>query len=149
MSDAAGEQLVGEDVMELEHVIGYTGKASATLHYHPTESNTIVYGMGAVVVIQNLQDAHQQDFLRGHDNDISAIAVSQDGGLIASGQLGSVLHKGFDAPVIVWDTQGRRDVHQLLGITEAVDNLSFSADARFFVATGGSNNSFYVWDMQT
>ena len=149
MSDAAGEQLVGEDVMELEHVIGYTGKASATLHYHPTESNTIVYGMGAVVVIQNLQDAHQQDFLRGHDNDISAIAVSQDGGLIASGQLGSVLHKGFDAPVIVWDTQGRRDVYQLLGITEAVDNLSFSADARFLAATGGSNNSFYVWDMQT
>ena len=141
--------LVGEDVMELEHVIGYTGKAGNTLHYHPTQPNTIVYGMGAVVVIQNLQDAHQQDFLRGHDNEISAIAVSTDGGLVASGQLGSVLHKGYDAPVIVWDTQGRRDVYQLLGITQGVDNLAFSADARFLAATGGSNNSFYVWDMQT
>ena len=93
--------LVGEDVMELEHVIGYTGKAGNTLHYHPTQPNTIVYGMGAVVVIQNLQDAHQQDFLRGHDNEISAIAVSTDGGLVASGQLGSdgsgsggILHDG-------------------------------------------------------
>lgn len=141
--------LVGEDVMELEHVIGYTGKAGNTLHYHPTQPNTIVYGMGAVVVIQNLQDAHQQDFLRGHDNEISAIAVSTDGGLVASGQLGSVLHKGYDAPVIVWDTQGRRDVYQLLGITQGVENLAFSADARFLAATGGSNNSFYVWDMQT
>jgi len=148
MSDV-GNAMVGEDVMELEHVIGFTGKAKNTLHYHPTMENTIVYGMGAVVVIQNLKDAHQQDFLRGHDNDVSAIAISKDGGLIASGQYGSILHKGFDAPVIVWDVQGRRDVYQLLGITQAVDNLTFSDDARFLAATGGDNNSFYVWDMQT
>ena len=144
-----GSPLVGEDVMELEHVIGFTGKSKSTLHYHPTMESTIVYGMGAVVVIQNLKDAHQQDFLRGHDNDICALAVSKDGGLIASGQFGSVLHKGFDAPVIVWDVQGRRDVYQLLGITQAVDNLAFSDDARFLAASGGDNNTFYVWDMQT
>ena len=53
---------MGEDVSELEHVIGFTGKSKSTLHYHPTMENTIVYGMGAVVVIQNLKDAHQQDF---------------------------------------------------------------------------------------
>ena len=56
MSDV-GNAMVGEDVMELEHVIGFTGKAKNTLHYHPTMENTIVYGMGAVVVIQNLKDS--------------------------------------------------------------------------------------------
>ena len=64
--------------MELEHVIGFTGKAKY-IALPPDNKNTIVYG--TVVVIQNLKDAHQQDFLRGHDNDVSAIAISKDGGL--------------------------------------------------------------------
>ena len=139
---------MGEDVMELEHVIGFTGKSS-TLHYHPTMESTIVYGMGAVVVIQNLKDAHQQDFLRGHDNDIGGVAVSEDGGLMASGQFGSVLHKGLMPRSLYTGCQGRRDVYQLLGITQAVDNLAFSDDGRFLAASGGDNNTFYVWDMQT
>ena len=123
--------LSGEDVMELEHIIGYAGHCPQTLFYHPTSPNTIVYGMGASVVIQDLTDPHKQDFLRGHDNEISSLAISMDGGLVASGQRGSTMHKGFDAPVIVWDFAERRDVYQLLGLSMSVQNLCFSADARF------------------
>ena len=141
--------LSGEDVMELEHVIGYAGHCVQTLFYHPTSPNTIVYGMGATVVIQDLTDPHKQDFLRGHDNEISALAISRDGGLVASGQKGSTMHKGYDAPVIVWDFAERRDVYQLLGLSVSVENLCFSADARFLAGSGGDKNVLMVWDMQT
>jgi WD40 repeat protein len=141
--------LSGEDAMELEHVIGYTGHFVQTLFYHPTQAKTIVYGMGATVVIADLTDPHKQDFLRGHDNEISAVAISADGGLVASGQKGSTLHKGFDSPVIVWDFEERRDVYQLLGLSHSVENLCFSSDARFLAASGGDKNILMVWDMQT
>ena len=54
--------LSGEDVMELEHIIGHAGHCLQTLFYHLTSPNTIVYGMGASVVIQDLTDPHKQDF---------------------------------------------------------------------------------------
>jgi len=145
----AGGMPSGEEVMELEHVIGYTGHELKTLQYYPAQQNTIVYAMGATIVIADLTDPHQQDFLRGHDNEISALAISNDGALVASGQRGSMLHKGHDAPVIVWDFKGRRDVYQLLGITHSVANLCFSSDGRFLAASGGHKNALFIWDMQT
>ena len=58
------------------------------------------------------------------------------------------MHKGDEAPVIVWDYDSRRDLYQLVGITEAVNILSFSNDDRF-LAAAGANGVFYIWDMQT
>ena len=88
--------------------------------------------------------------MRGHDNDVSALAVSKDGGLIASGQLGSVLHKGFDAPSLYGMSKGGEMFTSYLASRRPLDNsITFSDDARFLAATGGDNNTFYVWDMQT
>ena len=38
-----------------------------------------------LLVIENVLDKHQQQFLRGHDMEISAIAVSNSGRMIATG----------------------------------------------------------------
>jgi len=47
-------------------------------------------------------------FLRGHDMDISSLAVSRTGKYIASGQIGTKFAKNCEAPIILWDFQNRK-----------------------------------------
>lgn len=72
-------------MLEMEHSIGYNGKYLGTVHYHPFDKDSLIYNIGGLLVIENLHDKHQQQFLRGHDMEISAIAVSNSGSLIATG----------------------------------------------------------------
>ena len=73
------------EILELEHSIGYNGKYQDTVHYHPHFENTIVYNIGGLLVFENIHDKHDQQFLRGHDMEISAIAVSKSGNILATG----------------------------------------------------------------
>ncbi len=77
-------------LLELEHSIGYNGKYQSTVHYHPHDKDNVIYNIGGLLVIENIQDKHQQQFLRGHDMEISAISISNSGNLIATGQLGTI-----------------------------------------------------------
>ena len=72
-------------LLEMEHSIGYNGKYQSTVHYHPFDKDILIYNIGGLLVLENLHDKHQQQFLRGHDMEISAIAVSNSGSLIATG----------------------------------------------------------------
>jgi hypothetical protein len=74
----------------MEHSIGYNAKYSDTVRYHPTEKDTLIYPIGGLLVIENLHDKSKQQFLRGHDMEISAIAISNSGKIIATGQKGTV-----------------------------------------------------------
>ena len=69
----------------MEHSIGYNGKYQQTVFYHPQDKDSIIYNIGGLLVIENIQDKHQQQFLRGHDMEISAIAISNSGQFIATG----------------------------------------------------------------
>jgi hypothetical protein len=60
------------------------------VHYHPFDKDNVIYNIGGLLVIENINDKHQQQFLRGHDMEISAITVSNSGQLIATGQLGTI-----------------------------------------------------------
>lgn len=77
------------DILEIEHVIGYTGLHPHTLNVHPGEANTFVTSLGAHVAIGDTTDPHKQEFLRAHDESISSVVLSPMGTLIASGQVGS------------------------------------------------------------
>ena len=72
-------------MLELEHSIGYNGKYQDTVHFHPTAKDTLIYNIGGLLVFENLHDKHDQQFLRGHDMEISAITVSKSGNIIATG----------------------------------------------------------------
>ena len=76
--------------LELEHVVGFSGRWKNTLACHPTSDAVFVSALGAAVVVGDITDPHQQVFLRGHDGEVSVVAVSPTGSLIASGQVGSV-----------------------------------------------------------
>ena len=59
--------------------------------------------VGSAVVVGDLNDPHSQEFLRGHDMEVTALAISKTGAMVASGQTGTTHRKGFGAPVIVWE----------------------------------------------
>ncbi|KAG9407308.1 hypothetical protein AC1031_002038 [Aphanomyces cochlioides] len=75
--------------LELDHVMGYSGRGKDTVHAHPKDPDVYITSMGAAVVVARISDSHSQEFLRGHDEEISSMAMSKSGILLASGQLPS------------------------------------------------------------
>eukprot|EP00927_Polykrikos_kofoidii_P038705 TRINITY_DN33117_c0_g1_i1.p1 TRINITY_DN33117_c0_g1~~TRINITY_DN33117_c0_g1_i1.p1 ORF type:complete len:626 (-),score=90.66 TRINITY_DN33117_c0_g1_i1:168-2045(-) len=133
---------------ELEHFIGYGGRHPHTVHYHPTQTSTLIYAAAAVVIIEDVNDPHKQEFLRGHDAEVSALDVSLNGKLVASGQLGSPSRKGAVALVVVWDFDNRQRYTEFNGLAHSVLCLRFSPDGRFLLGTG-ANQMIFVWDVST
>eukprot|EP00904_Undaria_pinnatifida_P004386 jgi/Undpi1/13949/HiC_scaffold_9.g03600.m1 len=85
-SYSSGRDHGSEDMLELEHIIGYTGHFLQTIASHPKEHGAIIKSVGALLVIGSISDPHEQQLLRGHDMEISALAVSPSGSLIATGE---------------------------------------------------------------
>ena len=107
-------------MLEMEHSIGFTGTHTDTVHFHPTQKDTIIYNIGGLLVIENLHDKHKQEFLRGHDMEITAISVSNSGNVVATGQLGTTFQRQPDAPVILWNWETKKPVAVLKGIQLSV-----------------------------
>ena len=98
--------------LELDHAIGYTGHFANTCLYHPKKPRTIVYNTGTVLVVSDISSVpHKQQFIHGHDAEISAICLSKSGKFLASGQLGSSKIAGDVAPVLVWDLDRLSNVY--------------------------------------
>jgi hypothetical protein len=62
----------------------FSGKVTEGLVLHP-DNEHILFPLGTTIVLRHII-SRTQNFLRGHDNDISVIAVSNSGKYIASGQ---------------------------------------------------------------
>lgn len=119
-----------------------------TVHYHTLQAETLIYAAASVVIIEDVNDPHKQEFLRGHDADITAIDISRNGKLLASGQFGSPRLKGAVASVVVWDFDNRQRYCQFDGIANSVLCVRFTPDGRFLVATG-ANQMILIWDVST
>lgn len=59
---------------------------------------------GASIIVGDLTDPHNQFFLRGHDDQITCIAISNNGALIASGQ------KGENSDILLWDYESKKAI---------------------------------------
>lgn len=125
-----------DEPLQLEHMMGYSGKHLGTVVGMPNDENRFVKSMGNLVCIENLLDPHDQKFMRGHDMPVSAIAVSPSGNFIATGQEGTVKYKGMAAPVFVWDASTGDKLVTLKGLSIRVTGLAFSMDERFVCGTG-------------
>lgn len=77
--------------------------------------------------------------------EISAIAVSKSGNILATGQLGTIFQKLPDAPIILWNFNTKEPIAVLKGMQVCVKKLAFSPDDRFLAALG-ENNTFIIWD---
>jgi hypothetical protein len=65
--------------LELDHTIGYNGRYLKTIHFHPKNPDFFVYCIGGLIVLEDINDRHKQDFLRGHDMSVMALAISNSG----------------------------------------------------------------------
>ncbi len=124
--------------LEFDHFIGINPLFQGAL-FHPNGSK-FIFSSGASVVVGDLIDPHQQDFLRGHDDVVTSIALSSQGRLIASGQ------KGERSDVVVWDYDSRSLLYRFEEHDGAIQALAFSDDERI-LATVGTDNNMILWDM--
>ena len=97
-----------DNPLELEHMMGFAGDGNGSVQFHPTEPDIMVSYTGRNVIISNTKDPHQQEFLRGHNEVITALALSPMGNMIASGQQSSTRVPNSEAMVIVWDYKTRQ-----------------------------------------
>ena len=112
---------MASDPLELEHLIGF-----CAVQFHPRDPNVLISHIGCLVIIGKADDAHQQEFLRGHTEEITCLAISPSGNLIASGQASSVREPNSEALVIVWDYATRRQIYSL---GQLHDGIAFSRRA--------------------
>jgi len=59
---------------------------------------------GASIIVGDLTDPHNQYFLRGHDDQITCLAISNQGHLIASGQ------RGDNSDILIWDYESKKAI---------------------------------------
>ena len=69
---------------------------------------------------RDLQDPHNQHFLTAHDDQITCLAVSNSGSMLASGQ------RGENSDIVVWDFANKRAIYRLSEHDYEVCMLSFS-----------------------
>ena len=134
--------------MQLDHMLGFSGKYNSTVIAHPQDDSIYIKSMGSLVVVGDIDDVHKQLFLRGHDMVITSLAASPSGRFLASGQKGTVHFRGYAAPVFLWDLTTGERVSVLRGITEAVECLCFSDDEKFLCGAG-ADSLLYIWDLAT
>ncbi|KAJ3180784.1 Cilia- and flagella-associated protein 52 [Gaertneriomyces sp. JEL0708] len=132
--------------LPLQNIIGFSGSVPAGLIKHPNGINNI-YSLGSTVVIDHPSKPNSREFLQGHTNVVTCLAVSRDGSLIASGQM---THMGFQADVIIWDFAQRKLLHKLKLHKVKVQAIAFSPSSQYLVSLGGEDdNSIIAWDLET
>jgi len=126
--------------LELEHAIGCNVEFKGVCHYRPN-SKDYVSAVGGVVIVADMEDPHEQQFLKGHDEFITCLAVSHSGDLCATGQQGS------NADVVLWDLNSKSLAFRFQEHDHGIDAVCFSHDDRFLISCGNAvDGRFFVWD---
>jgi hypothetical protein len=69
--------------LDIEAVIGFKGSVKDGLILHP-DNEHMVFALGSTIIVRHIIN-RTQAFLRGHDNEITVLAISPSGRYIASG----------------------------------------------------------------
>nr|XP_020760200.1 cilia- and flagella-associated protein 52 [Odocoileus virginianus texanus] len=129
--------------LELEAVIGFNGHVPTGLKCHPDQEH-LVYPLGCTILIQAI-NTQEQNFLHGHSNNVSCVAISKSGLYIASGQ---VTFMGFKADIILWDYKKRELMARLSLHKGKIEALAFSPNDIYLVSLGGPDDgSVVVWSI--
>jgi len=144
MTTALNMDLERTPQLRLDAAIGFGGKVTSGLHIHP-DGKHIVYALGSCIVIREIGNPRATQFLMGHNDKVSCIAVSRSGKYVASGQ---ITHMGFQADICVFEFDTQKLVHRMILHKVKVQALAFSADEQFLASVGGQDdNTLVVWDL--
>ena len=131
--------------LNLMAVIGFNGSVVDGLILHP-DNETLIFPCGSQVIVRNVI-TRQDQFLKGHTNYVSALAISKSGKYLASGQK---TFSGFKADIILWDLEKLSILHRFSIHKFKIQSLSFSSDEKHLVSLGGSEDNYLVvWDTET
>ena len=111
----------------------------------PSNPDRVYYVAGSNLVAASMSSpVGQQTFFRGHDADVTTIAVSKSGRLVASGQVGP------NADVCIWDAGSGALIHRLSEHDHGIAAVAFSPDERLLVSVGyAQDEKVFVWDTRT
>ncbi|KAG2446088.1 hypothetical protein HXX76_000688 [Chlamydomonas incerta] len=128
----------------LNSVIGFGGAIENGLISHP-DGRTIIYPLGSTIVLRDRTDPRSQEFLQGHSDKVSCLALSRSGKYLASGQ---ITYMGFTADIIIWDLESKQLLHRMALHKVKVQALDFSCDERILASLGGQDdNALVLWDV--
>ena len=82
--------------------------------------------------------------LEGHTDGVWAMAVSPDGGILASGA--AILDESKDTSVRLWDVASREEIATLKGHTGGAYSVAFSPDGAL-LAAGSRGGTILLWDV--
>ncbi|PNW70647.1 hypothetical protein CHLRE_17g728650v5 [Chlamydomonas reinhardtii] len=130
----------------LRHIAGLNGQMFGAMRSIPNSRGpyNIAQISGVSVILGNENNLAPQFTLRGHDDVITAFAMSHGGSMLATGQ------KGSNSDVIVWDVAACAPKYKFQEHDVEVATVSFSADDRLLLsASCFTDAKLYVWDMAT
>uniref|UniRef100_A0A2K5ZW21 Cilia- and flagella-associated protein 52 n=1 Tax=Mandrillus leucophaeus TaxID=9568 RepID=A0A2K5ZW21_MANLE len=131
--------------LELDAVIGFNGHVPTGLKCHPDQEH-LIFPLGCTILIQAI-NTQEQNFLQGHGNNVSCLAISRSGRYIASGQ---VTFMGFKADIILWDYKKRELLARLSLHKGKIEALAFSPNDLYLVSLGGPDDgsgTIRVWEL--
>lgn len=139
--------------LELEHAMGYNGYLRNSLILHPNLVEYI-YIAGGVIIIAEMNDPNKQSLLRGHDDEVTSVALSNNGKLLASGKIKSLKlylnigQRGENSDIVVWDYESRKVKYILSEHDYEVTCLKFSNNDRLLYSSGNiQDKKIFIWDM--
>mmetsp|Transcript_4915 Transcript_4915/g.10559 ORF Transcript_4915/g.10559 Transcript_4915/m.10559 type:complete len:624 (+) Transcript_4915:105-1976(+) len=128
----------------LKHLKGFNSISRGSVRAHPRIPSQLIYVSGSQVIIAQ-EDVHApQCLLRGHDDRITAFALSASGSLVATGQ------GGQNSDVVIWDTASASARSRFQEHDMEVVSLAFSPDERLLLTVGHEKDQkLYVLDTST
>lgn len=135
-----GGALTSTPIVELDHAIGYSGQIVNSVHLHPNAREYVLIA-GASIIVWDINDPHNQHFMRGHDDQITCLSVSHGGSMLASGQ------KGDNSDILIWDYDSKKPVYRLSEHDYEVSCINFSHDDLLLLTTGNHlDGKLFIWD---
>ncbi|KAL0217034.1 hypothetical protein RCL1_007517 [Eukaryota sp. TZLM3-RCL] len=123
----------------LDYVFGISTQGLRN-HVTMLDSDTFIYPAANLAVVYTIS-SNFQSYFRGHDNDVTCLALSPDKSLIATGQIGK------SPRVCIWDPRSLMEVASFNNLERGIIGLAWSGCGRFVLAIGNDNfHSIAVYD---
>ncbi|XP_051023389.1 WD repeat-containing protein 90 [Acomys russatus] len=137
---------VGREQLRLKAVVGYNGNGRANMVWRPN-TGFFAYTCGRLVVVEDLHSGTQRHWC-GHPQEISTLALNQDGQVLASASCCG--NTAARCQIRIWDVP-KGLCRQLLSHHDtAVQALAFSPDDEFLVTLGDyADRTLALWSMAT
>ncbi|CAH6786585.1 Wdr90 [Phodopus roborovskii] len=137
---------VGREQLRLKAVVGYNGNGRANMVWRP-DTGFFAYTCGRLVVVEDLHSGTQQHWL-GHPQEISTLALNQDGQVLASASCCG--NAATRCQIRIWDIPKGLCRHLLSHHDTAVQALAFSPDDEFLVTLGDyADLTLALWSLAT